>query len=164
MYLWRLHWGGGEGGPKICQFCRWTVLIGCVKCRWRGKGGGVKKSENIADVICTCPLSDLNDYVWNNNAGSSVLICYDNYHGCDKQVSQVWQVRNMWQAWQHCQYVFLNCESQQIINWICSAIKDRICPLLSICFLSILYRLSIIEHNECVNQSFFNINQTSTLY
>ena len=44
---WRPH-GGGRGGWKIAPFCGRTVLIGCVKCGWRG---GVKKSENFADVI-----------------------------------------------------------------------------------------------------------------
>ena len=42
--------GGGKGVPQK----QTTVLISCVSVTVTGRG--VKKSENVADVICTCPL------------------------------------------------------------------------------------------------------------
>ena len=45
--------GGGEGGTSKADAVRKLSKGGCVKKQTRGEG--VKKSENFADIICTCP-------------------------------------------------------------------------------------------------------------
>ena len=46
--------GGGEGGTSKADAVRKLSKGGCVKKQTWGEG--VKKSENFADIICTCPL------------------------------------------------------------------------------------------------------------
>ena len=46
--------GRGEGGPSKAGDSS-DKLISCVSVRV-ARGKGVKKSENFADVKCTCPL------------------------------------------------------------------------------------------------------------
>ena len=44
------------GGSKNCSILGTNSTDRLREMQMKGGGGGVKKSENIADVLCTCPL------------------------------------------------------------------------------------------------------------
>ena len=46
-----------EGGSENMPILHMNSTDRLREMQMKGEGGGVKKSENIADVICTCPLA-----------------------------------------------------------------------------------------------------------
>ena len=63
------HWGPcikyvrseGEGNWEIGKYCRWTMLIGWVKCRQNEEGG--KHPENFVNIFNGRPLAQGGCYV-----------------------------------------------------------------------------------------------------
>ena len=56
MYIWRLFWGGGRGLAKF-----WLQEGRCVDLVLTRGREGVKNPENLADIICHCPLGQVRD-------------------------------------------------------------------------------------------------------
>ena len=56
MYMWCLHWEGGSTKSRQIKGCCLNFIV-YISCPMRTRRGEGQQSQNIADIICTCPPS-----------------------------------------------------------------------------------------------------------